>query len=312
MDVFNLVDGNIIKHVFLTNGTTNAWQVWEKPKNCKFINIITIGGGGGGGAGFSASINTATGGGGGGGSAITKGFFISNTLPDRLYIQVGPGGAGGTNNPVVAATAGSISYVSIQPNTTAGNVILASGAADAGAGGAGTGAGAGGAGAAGTVFSQTNFFLSTLGNIQSIAGTAGGAGGANVPTNVTFTIPTSGGAGGGGVTAAGTGSAGANITGAGFVPTTTGGAAQTGAGVNGDNGNVGFNPMLPNFNSFNRNTFFNTGGAGGGTSILANGGTGGNGSYGSGGGGGGASFAGTVNGGAGGKGGDGIVIINSW
>ena len=310
MDVFGLMDGNILKQVFLTNGTTNSWQVWEKPKNCKFVNILIIGGGGGGGAGFGAAFNTATGGGGGGSSAVTKGFFQANLLPDRLYIQVGPGGAGGTNNPIVAATAGSVSYVSIQPNTTAGNVILASGQLGGGAGGPGTGAAGGTAGATSPPFIQATFYLSTLGIVQSIGGQSGNAGGANTPIAVTIAFTTSGGAGGGGVTAGGTGANGANVTGAGFVPTAVGGGTSVVA--IGGTGDSGFQPITPTFNSFNRYPLFTTGGAGGGASILAIGGTGGNGGYGSGGGGGGGSYISATSGGPGGRGGDGIVIITAW
>ena len=53
----------------------------------------TSNGGAGGGTGGGGT--NRIGGGGGGSSAISKGFFNANVLPDILYIQVGPGGLGG-------------------------------------------------------------------------------------------------------------------------------------------------------------------------------------------------------------------------
>lgn len=313
MDVFNFVDNSTLNQVFLANGSTaNDWQVWEKPKNCKIVNILAIGGGGGGGAGFAVLSNGATGGGGGGSSAIARGTFMSCLIPDRLYIRVGNGGLGGTNTVVVAATAGAISYVSIQPNTTAGNILIASGAAGAGAGGPGT-AGVGGAvGTAGSVFSQTNFYLSTLGIIQTLVGTAGTIGGTGGATLASFTLASivSPGLGGAGFTLGGASDTAGNITGNGFVPTTPGGT--NGVGAVGGNGGNGYSSVRPSISANNRLPFFNTGGAGGGSSTTTNGGNGGFGGIGSGGGGGGANNSGSNLGGNGGRGGDGIVIISAW
>ena len=318
IDTFNLSDDSLTKEVFLPNGTT-SWQIWTKPANAKFVNMLLIGGGGGGGAG--ASSNAGAGGGGGGGcSAISRAFFHASFLPDRLYIQVGNGGLGGIAPPLTAAaTAGGISYVSIQPNTTANNVIVASGTAGAGAGGAGgNGAAAGTAGTAGSIYTAS--LLTPLGSFQGIAGLAGTGGGPGNTTMTTITIgatvyliPITPGLGGGGVSAAGTPDTTGSIIGASFFPTISGGTASPTFGSNAGNGYCG---LRPNSNSSSRLTFLSTGGAGGGPGgyggIVGSGGSGGFAGIGSGGGGGGASFFGSTNGGRGGNGGDGIVIINCY
>jgi hypothetical protein len=316
MDIFNIPDNSILNQVFFCTSSgstsTNDWQIWEKPKNCKFVNILAIGGGGGGGAGFGTLSNGARGGGGGGSAANTRGSFLACLLPDRLYIKVANGGAGGTNSVVVAAGAGGISYVSIQPNTTSGNILLASGSGVAGAGAAGAAGGGGGGGTAGAVFSQTNFYLSTLGIIQPIVGVAGTAAGVGGTTMASYTIDRlcTPGLGGAGFTLGGSSDRTGNITGAGFIPTISGGTNST-AAIGGE-GSSGFQPIRPGGSVNNRYPFFSTGGAGGGSSQSAKGGSGGHGSFGSGGGGGGANNSGTNLGGDGGDGGDGIVIITAW
>lgn len=316
MDIFNIPDNSILNQVFYANssGATSAtdWQVWEKPKNCKFITILAIGGGGGGGAGFGILSNGARGGGGGGSSATVRGSFMACLLPDRLYIRVANGGTGGKNSVVTAAGSGGVSYVSIQPSITTGNVLLASGGAGAGAGAAGAASGGGTAGIAGAVFNQTNFYLSTLGIIQPLGGVAGTAGGSGGVTLASYTIDRlcTPGLGGAGFTLGGSTDTTGRITGNGFVPTISGGTNST-ANIGG-HGDPGFQPMIPGGSVYNRYPFFPTGGAGGGTSQSAQGGKGGNGSFGCGGGGGGANNSATNLGGDGGNGGDGIVIITAW
>ena len=149
MDVFHFPDSNKIQWVFNTNGGVNSWQIWQKPPNCKFVNFMLIGGGGGGAGGATGGAGSnRIGGGGGGSSAISKGFFNANVLPDILYIQVGPGGPGGATS--TNGTAGSLSYVSFEPNTTVANVLFRSGN-----GGAGAGTTAGGSGGDGIVIITT-------------------------------------------------------------------------------------------------------------------------------------------------------------
>jgi hypothetical protein len=321
IDTFNLPDDSLTKEVFYANGTT-SWQIWTKPSNAKFVNMVLIGGGGGGGAG--ASSNSGAGGGGGGGcSAISRVFFHASFLPDRLYVQVGNGGLGGSQSPVVVATSGGISYVSIQPNTTTNNVIVASGAAGGGFGGAGgNGGAAGSAGTAGSIYTAS--LLTSLGSFQGIAGIAGLAGGtgggATLPSITIglspYLLPITPGLGGCGLNA----SAGLNqdpniggrIIGT-FSSTISGGTSSpTFAGP----GSSGYCGLRPNSNSSSRLTFLSTGGAGGGAggygSVTGSGGEGGFGGIGSGGGGGGGCFFGSTNGGRGGRGGDGIVIINCY
>lgn len=297
MDVFNLTDTNITEWVFFTNGTTNSWQIWQKPKNCKFISILAIGGGGGGGGGTTGAQNTnRAGGGGGGGAGVCRVVYNSNILPDTLFIQVGPGGTGGASNGNGAA--GSISYVSVEPNLTVTNTVVRSSNASPGGGTA-----IGGAGAAATIVTQANMRVSYLGLFQANAGNIGAIGtSAAAGSNITVSFITTGGAGGGGASST-LGFNGGNITGIGSIPTISGGVA--GATNNGDSG---FQTVRPSSNSHIGPPIFFTGGAGGGGFRTGIGGAGGNASYGCGGGGGGAG----TTGGVGGRGGDGLVIITSW
>lgn len=299
MDVFNVPNTNIYNWVFLPSGGSNAWLIWEKPKNCKFVNIITIGGGGGGAGGASGGTGTTRiGGGGGGSSGVTKVFIHADVLPDILYVQAGPGGAGGAAG--ANGTAGSLSYVSIEANTTVTNVVCRSGNA-----GASFGTTAGAGGAASTIVTQANMWISYLGFFQAVVGQIGSAGGSGLAgTSTTIAGVTSGGAGGGGATSV-SDFAGGNITGLGSVPTISGAAAGSTSP-----GDPGFQPVIPNFNSSLSNTLFFTGGAGGAGSSAGTGTAGGPGAFGSGGGGGGAGITGLS--GAGGRGGDGIVIITTW
>lgn len=299
MDVFHFPDSNKIQWVFTPNGSTN-WQIWQKPANCKFVNILVIGGGGGGGGGsVGAAATNRAGGGGGGASAVAKGFYNANLLPSTLYIQVGNGGLGGAS--ATNGTGGGLSYVAFEPTTTvAASTFLRNGNA-----GAGFGATIGTGGSAGTAFAQANGVLNYLGLFQATigtAGTAGSAGGAGVPVVVSLIV--TGGASGGGATSV-AGLAGGNITGLGAIPTISGGTTITES-----QGSNGFQTIYPSFNNSITSPILLTGGAGGLGSSAGQGGNGGKGAYGCGGGGGGAGFTGL--GGRGGDGGDGIVIITAW
>lgn len=305
LDALNIPRPELNTQVFfsISSGITSntEWQTWVKPKYAKFIYLYVVGGGAGGAGGQSGAGLARTGGGGGGSSAISKGIFPANLLPDILYIFVGEGGSGGASGS--NGTSGALSYVSIEPTTQTTDVILASGAI---APTFGTSAGLGGN--AGTVFAQTAGFQSYLGIVNTTAGQAGAAGGANTGgggNSVTIaSINNSGGAGGGGSSTAAVNGAGGSIVATVITPVLAGGAA---AGAN--PGISGIESFFPSLNQSNITVpFLTTGGAGGGANGAAGqtGGAGGAGSYGSGGGGGGA---GATAGGAGGDGGEGIVII---
>ena len=262
-DIFNLPNTDENFQIFYGSGD---WQTWSKPRNAKFISMILISAGAGGGGGGAGSGVARTGSSGGGGGSITKGFFPAFLIPDVLYVNVGVGGSGGTSN--TQGGAGSTTFVSITPNSTLANVILASNAAVAVGGNP-----------VGTTSSSANPFVSTtspfayLGSFVSNGGgnsgvggvNTGGAGGTIGPINVI-----SPGAGGGGSSAANVNGAGGSFTAAGFFPGTTGGAA---GGTNpGTNGFI-LEPASTSSNII-RNPLFNLGGAGGGANGAATGGDG--------------------------------------
>lgn len=295
------------RQVFTARGSTNDWQVWNKPHNCKFVHIFCLGGGGGGGSGQGAAVSTARRGGGGGGSgAYVNALFPATYLPDTIYLQVGPGGVGGSSGNNGAT--GSISYVSIQPNTTAANILLQSGsvAARGGVSGA-TNPSTGGA--ASTIWVEASTNILVFGLIVPVAGQAGGTGiSLSAPTDTTISGILTGGAAGAGTNGA-TSIKGANITGTGSVPTIVGGPAGGSAGstATGGAGSTFITCYPSESTTYSIDNFFLAGGSGGGSSDGGAGGAGGNAIYGGGGGGGGAGI--TNNGGPGGKGGDGLIII---
>jgi hypothetical protein len=317
LDIFNIADTSNNSRVFYTNGggglNTTSWQTWHKPRNAKFIQMLLVGGGGGGGAGASQVLNTSTGGGGGGGGAFSVGYFPANLLPDILYVQVGPGGAGGISGGSGAGS-GSLSYVSLQPNLTIQNLVLVNGGGPGGPASPGGTSTGGSAGTAGTVFVQTNRLSSYLGIVNYSAGLVGQTGGVGGSTlaNVNYTLPFGmGGMGGAGNTVAGTpNTTGIITTGADTLtplPNVSGGTSGT-LGTAGQNGYICGVPS----SSFSTNLpFYNSAGAGGGQSSSGVGGNGGDGGFGCGGGGGGSSNNGS-GGGRGGKGGDGLVVITCW
>ena len=303
IDFFNVLDNSLNSQVFYAKGATD-WYIWDKPANCKFVSIFSIGSGGGGGGGGNGGSGTARrGGGGGGSSSYTMGFFAASQLPSNLFIQVPVGGVGGIGGATGGnGGAGALSYVSIRPNNIAINLLFASGTNVAG-GGAGSAA-AGTGGTAGSI--STGGVLSDLGLVASYIGQAGVDGLTTAPP-VNQTISTGitiGGAAGAGTNGA-TPQNGASITGAGFINTIQGGLGVSGSAA-GD-GSSGYTTFNPSISGPTRSPMFFLGGAGGGSSDLSTGGTGGSGSYGCGGGGGGAGF--TSSGGNGGRGGSGLVII---
>lgn len=304
-DYFNIPTLDNRNQIFYANGS--IWQIWNKPKNSKFVNFFVIGGGGGGGGGRTSALNSATGGGGGGSSSITTALYPANIIPDTLYIKVGLGGAGSTS----AGTSGSngdLSYISMIPDSSTNiNIFMQSGSASATAGGGGGSSVVGSAGVGGTAWAYGTFVFGNLGLITTIAGQNGASGGsiAGSVANVTPILPISGGAGGGGVSSGGTTYNAGSILGSGFLPTISGGG--NGVFVSGENGFTSINNIMTNF----KIPMFFTGGAGGSSNNGGGGGNGGNASYGSGGGGGGGTYSGGT-GGLGGKGGDGLVIVTCW
>lgn len=311
---FNTPNDDSKTQVFYSSssfGSTNQWQIWNKPQNCAFVHFTVIGGGGGGGAGLNGAGGTArTGGAGGGSSSITMGFFPCSVLPDRLYLKVGLGGSGSTTSGG-QGNDGELSYISVEPNITSNNILLQSGdvTAKGGVGGGPTGVKNGGAG--GTVF--TPKMLTYLGLIESVFGQSGASASGNGNGNsLTITGLTTGGAAGAGVdtniVVDGRGFKGGDIISlSGFVSTISGGLSTPSTNATGATGNT-YLSKIPATNLSVRVPFFSAGGSGGGSGIL--GGPGGDASYGSGGGGGGVTGNATptvIN--KGGNGGDGLIII---
>ena len=301
IDVFNINNNSGVTQVFYTK-TTSDYQVWNKPANAKFVSIFCLGSGGGGGNGMQGTATTARRGGGGGGSgAFTLGAFSAMQLPDTLYLSVGQGGTGGlggsgNNN----GSAGALSYVSVQPNNTAINLLLVSGTAAATGGTSGGGGGNAGTGST----AWTGSILNDLGLVTAQAGTNGGAGAiSSLATNITPTLIVCGGPSGGNTSTA-VAFAGGDVIGTGFFNTIPGGTLGSGVTAGGQ-GSGGITTNL-NYTSTTEPLFF-TAGSGGGASVSGQGGDGGAGSFGCGGAGGGAGF--TALGGAGGCGGDGLIII---
>lgn len=298
--MFGIIDNNANTQVFYTKGTD--FQTWQKPANAKMVTIFCLGSGGGGGGGMTGTATTARRGGGGGGSgAFSHGTFAASQLPDTLHLLVGTGGSAGT--PTTNGGAGALSYVSIRPDTTAINVLLASGAVAATGGNAGSNSGTAGVGS--TIWSGN--ILNNLGLATAVAGTNGGAGAISVAAvSITPSMIVCGGPSGGN-TSTSVAFAGGNIVGSGFLNTISGGALGAGSTAGGD----GSDGYMPNISSTSKSyPIFFTAGSGGGASVSGQGGNGGAGSYGCGGAGGGAGFTNLA--GNGGRGGDGLIIITCY
>lgn len=278
--------------IFYSNGVLNSWQTWQKPRKCQWVWIMCIGGAGGGAGGNAAVTTNGSSGGASGGS--TRAIFNASHLPDTLYIQVGLGGNGGASN--TNGSGGVRSFISILPNNTLTNGVLASGTNNtSGGGGLTTGAAVAGEVAftiTPAVFGSLSTFLSTQGVQSALSALS--------PTNITpltsqITSPGAQGAGYNTTTPAAIN--GASIVASNLSPLISGGVGTIAAATDGGNGADGMTSWKP---------FFSTGGAGGGNSRFGVGGNGGKGGIGSGGGAGGSSG---VTGGRGGNGGDGVVVI---
>lgn len=299
-DLFNLpnIDQNI--QIFTSDNTN--WQIWSKPRNAKFVFILTIGGGGGGAAGTSGALGTNRAGGGGGAASNVAKFFIpAPFVPDVLYVSVGKGGNGGTSLSVNGVDGG-ISYVGISPNTGSTSVLIQSSNAGA-SGGIGQVGGSQATATLRTTISNT-LGISTIipTSVPYIAGSNGSASGVGNNKNPLAIV--SGGAGGAGTNTSNTSFNGGNVALTTWSPQISSGLG----GVSGSNGSPGYQGYLIGANNSESKPLFFTGGAGGGSFGSGTGWAGGNGAIGCGGGGGGAG----VTGGPGGKGGDGIVYIISY
>ena len=278
VNTFNIVDGSQQRQVFFANGV-NSYHTWNKPSNCQFVHFFVLGGGGGGGGGQgSAAGNARRGGGSGGAAGGTVSLIPSAYLPDMIYIQVGSGGSngiGGTTNS--NGGAGTLSYIMVSPDTskTAANVIIQSG--DAAAGGGNSGVNSGTAGIAGTIWSFTSNIFNDIGLMSPFAGQAGVLGQISpVPTSISISGITSGGAAGAGMIGS-TAQAGGSVNAGGYIPTMLGGpaggsASSTTAGGNGSGAFMTFNPNSVGYSS---GQLIFTGGAGGGGSDGGVGGSGG-------------------------------------
>jgi hypothetical protein len=279
-----------------TNG--GQWEVWNKPRGCTFIRILTIAGGGGGGRGGAATgaATSAGGGGGGGSSGMTTLTIPAIFVPDRLYVSSGLGGAGGSAG---AGSAGISSIVAIAPaNVNIYILCYANAGSGGGAGGNTTTAGGVGGSSGGTaVIATAN--QGFQGHLNGISGQSGAAGGSSI-TYPTTGILLSGGSGGGTINTNVSSSAG-NVN-APASQTSVYTLFQTLTAVAFSDGQAGVELYQP---------LMSCGGVGGGASISG-GRRGGAGGFGSGGGGGGAAIQSGASGGAGGKGGDGLVVIQTW
>jgi hypothetical protein len=263
---------------------TGNWQTWNKPRNAKFIEIFCLGGGAGGGV---ATVGTGNrnGGNGGGAGGIVRGIIPAFLLPDNLYILVGKGGAGSTQNNTAGGVGGR-SYIGLQPSTSEQTLICKSSTSTPSNSAVGA-----------TISTVSLSSFGNLGLFTAIAGVGSilGTSGAGGSQTALATSLVTGGAAGGGKTSVAFFSGG-NITAASAILT-----SQVSGGVtDAQDGDSGYGTLIP---------FCGTGGAGGagrqGNSGF--GGNGGNGFYGCGGGGAGASSSAT--GVKGGTGGNGLVII---
>ena len=304
-DYFDLPNINSNVSVFYAAGST-TWQVWNKPKNSRFIMISCIGGAGGGGGGQSGAGTNRTGGGGGGASPHIKGIFPSIFVPDILYINVGIGGSGGTANN--SGGTGSISYVSASPSFDNFSVLMQSSSTTPSGGlSNGTGGGSGNPNVSSLILGQLSVF-EFPGLVRS--GAAGGASSGGTGTNASIDYALCPGAGGGGASSTGVCGSGGNVL---TLQTNTQYPIISGGTASGTTkGGDGTKIMMPNNSGYITalaSLYGGAGGGGNGTAAGTNiGGDGGDGYYGCGGGGGGAGDTG----GNGGKGGDGFVMIISY
>jgi hypothetical protein len=283
------------KWIFYAAG--NSWQVWEKPDGCNFIHIVAIGAGAGGGGGYQRAAATNGGGGGGGAAAGIYTIMIpAYTIPDKLHIQVGTGGAGGAN--LAAGGVGGATYIGLVPSAsvTLDNILLSN---VNGSGGGGAGSATGGAFGSNASIVWATTFTGWGKNIQTVLAQNGQSG--TTPSGDTVQIRIVGGAAAGAFAAANIEAVGRSITSSYKQPSAVVYSVGQALGVSGKAGN-GPNLISP------QPRFF--GGAGGAAITTTNTVNGGDGAIGCGGGGAGVNLTGGSS--TGGRGGDGMVIITCW
>lgn len=293
-------DGNCEVQFFKTPG---MWATWDRPAGTTMAMILLFSGGGGGGGGRSGGAGNRGGGGGGGCSGTTRLIVPTLFLPSRIYVFAGAGGAGGTANN--GGIDGALSHVSLAPDSSiVDNIIAVSGAAAPIGGNTGTTLAGGTGGGAGTIAVNTAMPVGqSIGYFLGIAGRAGGAGGAHTGangTNVTFTTTGTlclAGPGGAGGSFGGTSFAGGTITAISGAYLSEQAPVVPATGTNDGSGGYTVQPLYAMC------------GCGGSSNGGGNGGNGGNGAWPGGGGAGGG--AGTT-GGMGGDGGHGGAIIIAW
>jgi hypothetical protein len=275
--------------------TTNGWLSWMKPAGVSWVYIFGISAGGGG----AKSGGIALGGGGGGSGSVTRLLIPATIIPDIIYVRPGQGGAGGT---IGDGSSGTVSYISIAPNTTAQNLIFSLNAGNGGLGSGGSSPGAAAATSSSGIWLNVGLFTSIVGQTGSSGALTSNAAGSNITFGASG-LPITGGAGAGNGTGAG-----GDITGTGLMPTVTGGAGTTGGA--GQNGFRLRQTFAPGFKLFP--LLFGGGSGGGGHSTSGStAGNGGNGSWGCGGGGGGGNSI-SFNPGNGGNGGDALILIGAF
>jgi len=183
LDIFNIPEQQDNVKIFYARGTTD-WQTWNKPRNCKFIWIMCIGGGAAGSNGGFAGP-----GGAGGGGGVVRAIFQANVLPDTLFIQPGPGGQTST-------AAGNRSFVAITPSSAVTmNIVCTSGTTAAQTFNPGE-----------VVATTASMGLASLGNFTAVAGSS-------VNTYFTTTVIGGGGNGAANGESAGVGFAAINMVG---------------------------------------------------------------------------------------------------
>jgi hypothetical protein len=203
LDVFNIPEQQDNVKIFYARGTTD-WQTWTKPRNCKFIWMMCIGGGAAGQSGNTFGL-----GGAGGGGGVVRGIFQANVLPDTLFIQPGPGGQ--TN-----VASGNRSFIAITPSSAVTmNIVCTSGVTAAQSLGPGE-----------VVATVVDMRLASLGIFSAVAGLS-------VNTYFTTTVIGGGGNGATNTDSAGVGFASINMGGIITTPLIAGGPTPGGNGANG-------------------------------------------------------------------------------
>jgi len=293
-----------------TASTTLNWHTWTKPVGKVMASFVVIGGGGGGGTGVIGAVSTAAGGGGGGSGGMTILDIPLALLPDRLYISVAQAVQG----------AGLNTYVCTQPETTitpgTNSADLIAYANGGGVGGNGSGATGGIAGTAAAAATAAGMPLTFAFVMQTLAGQAGAAGG-TTGSGSSVTLPTTGlritgGAGGGGLPASGTGSVGGQISGPGglgLLPTVLGGVGPTTATTPANQGASGVNVRDAGWYYYGGTGGSSTNGGATGAGLVQA--PGGNGGIGCGGGGMGGALTGSTAA-APSRGGPGLVIVTCY